>query len=286
LKAKTYCHGAATIINGIPLGLGGAFGIALKTEVEVTLTNEPGEYEVKIMGDENEDPQLARSCINLVLKKFGLENEYGAKIITRSDIPISRGLKSSSACANAIVLAAHKALQKEYTDFEIINTGIEASILARVTLTGAFDDSTATYFGGVVLTDNLGRRILKQYSIEENYEVIIHVPDKKIRKCEVDIQKLKGIREILHHAHDLAMVGNYKEAIKINGEAYGKAMGLDIQIAQKALAAGAETAGISGCGPATVILANSSKKDEIVSAIEGEGSIICTKINDKKAGIQ
>ena len=283
MKASAYCHGAATIINGIPLGLGAAYGIALKTEAEVVLTNEPGEFEVIIKGDENEDTRLALNCVNMVLKKFGFENEYGAKITTQSDIPISRGLKSSSAAANAIVLAAYKALQKEYSDMEIINLGIEASILARVTLTGAFDDSCATYFGGVVVTDNLVRKILKQYSIEEDLEVIIHVPDKKIRKYEVDIQKLKGLREILQNAHNLALSGNYKEAIKINGEAYGKAMGLDIQIAQKAIKAGAQTAGITGCGPATVILAESSKKDEILSVIESEGSIICTKINENKA---
>jgi shikimate kinase len=283
LKARAYCHGAATIINGIPLGLGAAFGIALKTEAEVTLTNDSMEYEVIIKGDENEDPRLAINCVDMVLKRFGFENEYGARITTTSDIPISRGLKSSSAAANAIVLATYKALQKEYSDMEIINTGIEASILARVTLTGAFDDSCATYFGGVVVTDNLVRKILHQYSIEEDLEVIIHVPDKKIRKFEVDIQKLKGIREILQNAHNLALSGNYKEAIRINGEAYGKSMGLDIQIAQKAIKAGAQTAGITGCGPATVILAESDKKDEIISEIDYDGSIICTKINENKA---
>jgi shikimate kinase len=283
LNASAYCHGAATIINGIPLGLGAAFGIALKTEAEVTLTKDPLEYEVMIKGEEDEDPRLAINCVKIVLKKFGFENEYGAKITTKSNIPISRGLKSSSAAANAIVLATYKALQKEYSDMEIINLGIEASILARVTLTGAFDDSCATYFGGVVVTDNLVRKILNQYSITEHLEVIIHVPDKKIRKFEVDIQKLKGIREILQHAHNLAFSGNYKEAIKINGQAYGKAMGLDIKIAQKAIKAGAETAGITGCGPATVILARSSKKAEILSAIGNKGGIICTKINENKA---
>jgi shikimate kinase len=285
LKGSAYCHGAATIINGIALGMGAAFGIALKTEAEVVLTDEPKVYEVTIQGDEGENPLLSRYCVEKVLEKFGLENTHGAKIITKSEIPISRGLKSSSAAANSIILATYSALGQEYDDMDVINFGIEASILAKVTLTGAFDDSCATYFGDVVITDNLTREILAQYPINEDYEVIIFVPENKIRKSEVDIQKLKGIRASIKEAHDLALSGDILSAIRLNGLAYGKAMGLDIMLAQKAIAAGALTAGISGCGPATVILADSGTKDDILTKIEIKDRIICTKTNNKKAGL-
>jgi shikimate kinase len=285
LEASGFCYGAATIINGIALGKGGAFGIALKTEAEVELTNEPGVFEVKIQGDERENPDLARHCVLEVLKKFEMESKYGAMITTTSDIPISRGLKSSSAASNAIVLASFKALDKDYSDMEIINTGIEASLLAKVTLTGAFDDACATYFGNVVVTNNLTRDILTQYPIEEDLVVIIYVPERKIRKFEVNIQRLKGIRETLGMAHDLAMKGDYKSAIQLNGMAYGGAMGLDTEIARKAIEAGAVTAGISGTGPATVILVEPDKKDDIISAIGFEEQVICTGLNREKAGL-
>ncbi|UCE73826.1 MAG: shikimate kinase [Methanomassiliicoccales archaeon] len=285
MEGKAYCHGAATIINGIPLGLGAAFGIALRTEADVLLTEKPGDFEVIIEGDEKENPKLAENCVYLVLKEFGLETKYGAKITTRSDIPISRGLKSSSAAANAIVLATHKALDKKYSDMKIINLGIEASIMARVTITGAFDDACATYFGGVVVTDNLIREILNQYQIEEDFDVIIHVPDKKIRKSDVDIQKLKGIRETLKMAHHLALKGNFQKAISINGMAYGKAMGLNTEIITRALDAGALCAGISGTGPATVILAEHEKKEVICAVIGSKEQVICTAINRKKADL-
>ena len=231
MEASAFCHGAATIINGIALGKGGAFGIALKTEAKVELTNEPGIFEVKIQGDDKENPDLARHCVLEVLKKFEMESQYGAKITTTSDIPISRGLKSSSAASNAIVLAAFKALDREYSDMEVINIGIDASLMAKVTLTGAFDDACATYFGNVVVTNNLTRDILTQYPIDEDLVVIIHVPERKIRKSEVDIQRLKGIRETLGKAHDLAMKGDYKSAIRMNGMAYGGAMGLNTEFA-------------------------------------------------------
>jgi shikimate kinase len=285
LEASAFCHGGATIINGIALGKGGAFGIALKTKAKVELTNEPGVFEVKIQGDEKENPDLGKFCVLEVLKKFNVESQYGAKITTTSDIPISRGLKSSSAASNAIVLAAFKALGKEYSDMEVINIGIEASLLAKVTLTGAFDDACATYFGNVVVTDNLTREILTQYPIEENLDVIIHVPEKKIRKSEVNIQRLKGIRETLRKAHYLAIKGDFKSAIRMNGMAYGEAMGLDTEIAKNAIEAGAVTAGISGTGPATVILVKPDKKEDIISAIGFEEQVICTGLNREKAGL-
>lgn len=283
MKGRAYCFGAATIINGIALGKGAAFGIALKTEAEVILTDEPTVYEVTILGDEDENPFLSQYCVQKVLKQYGLEKIHGAKITTRSEIPISRGLKSSSACANAIILATYSVLGKEYNDMEVINQGIDASILAKVTLTGAFDDSCATYFGNVVVTDNLTRKILTQYPINEDYEVIIHVPEYKIRKSQVDIQKLEGIRTTIKEAHDLALSGDILSAIKINGLAYAKAMGLDTSYAQNAIEAGAVTAGISGTGPATVILTESHKKDDVLGVFGSQDRIICTKTNNIKA---
>jgi shikimate kinase len=285
LEARAYCFGAATIINGIPLGLGAAFGIALKTEAKVVLTDEPNVFSVTIKGHEDENTQMAQLCVLEVLKRFGLDNQFGAKITTQSNIPISRGLKSSSCAANAIVIATFGALRKEYTSMEIINAGIEASILARVTLTGAFDDSCAAYYGDVVVTDNLNREILTRYPIVKDYDVIIHVPKKMIRKSEVNIQKLKGIRNILKSAHDLALEGKFLKAMQINGEAYAGAMGLNNENAQRAILAGAKSAAITGCGPATVILTEPDKKDDILSELGNNGRIILTKINTKSAGI-
>ncbi|WP_455391990.1 shikimate kinase [[Eubacterium] cellulosolvens] len=285
MTGSAYCFGAATIINGIATGKGAAFGIALKTEAEVELTTAPGVFEVKIIGDEEENPMLAQCCVLEVLKKFGLASTHGAKIQTRSEIPISRGLKSSSAAANAIILATFDALGEEYNDLEVINMGIDAALKAKVTLTGAFDDACATYFGNVVVTNNIERKIIKQYSINENYEVLIHVPTKKIKKSEVDTDRLKGIKDAMDAAHELAVKKYYRKAIRINGLTYGTAMGLDTKISTRAIEAGAATAGITGTGPATVILVDPRLKAKVLSAIGSENQIITTVINRTKAGI-
>lgn len=286
MEGNAYCYGAATIVNGIATGKGAAFGIGLKTSAKVVLTSEPTIFEVTIEGDITENPALAQCCVKGVLNKFGLDSEHGAKIITNSNIPISRGLKSSSAAANAIVLATFRALDEDYKDLEVINLGIDAALAAKVSITGAFDDACATYFGNVVITDNLKRKILNQYSIDKEYDVIIHVPSEKIKKTDVDTDRLEGIKTAIEVAHNLAKNKNFLSGILINGLTYGTAMGLDNTITHKALEAGAVTAGISGTGPATLILANPDKKDDIITAIGSKEEIICTKINREKAGIE
>ncbi len=61
-----------------------------------------------------------------------------------------------------MALATTAALGEMVDDFEIVNLGVDAAFDAKVTVTGAFDDACASYFGGVVVTDNLERKIVMQ----------------------------------------------------------------------------------------------------------------------------
>jgi shikimate kinase len=287
MKGTATTHGAASIVNGIACGRGAAFGLALRTEATVELTGEPGRFDVRIENEPGEETALARHCVSLVLERLGLEKEHGAIVTTRSQIPISRGLKSSSAAANAIVLSAFKALGAHATDMDVIDIGIKASFCAGVTITGAFDDACATYFGNVVVTDNIENRILAQYPIDEDYDVVIHVPIQKIRKREVDVSRLRSIRAPAALAARLTMEKDYKNGMLVNGLAYSAAMGLSTDVALRALEAGAATAGVSGTGPATVVLVPPDRTEAVVAAISGCGDkgsgIIRTRINAEKA---
>src|SRR3990170_3892293 len=141
-----YAYGAGTIINAIATWKGAAFGIDLKTEAEVVLTDSK-----KIQGymEEGGDTTLIERCIDLTLLRFG--SSSGAKVATKSEIPIASGLKSSSAAANAAVLATVDALDEELEPMEAIKIGIQAALDAKVTITGAFDDACASMLGGFVI---------------------------------------------------------------------------------------------------------------------------------------
>ncbi|MEW6069425.1 MAG: shikimate kinase, partial [Candidatus Thermoplasmatota archaeon] len=215
------------------------------------------------------------------------EKEYGARIITSSEIPISRGLKSSSVAANAIVVACYKALNEKYNDLEIVNLGVDASLTARTTITGAFDDACASYFGGVVATDNIKRKILKKYKIEKDYEVIIYVPKKKIRKSEIDLKGVKAFSKLSELAFELALRKDYSVAMLINSLVWNDYLKLSPGIEARLLKQGAVAASVSGTGPSIVTLAPEDKVYDVVEIIKTKdrnAEIIETKLNnDKKA---
>lgn len=287
MKGTATAHGAASIVNGIASGRGAAFGVALETTATVELTNEPGRFEIRIEDDPSEEQALSEHCVRKVLQKFNLENEHGARITTRSQIPMSRGLKSSSAAGNAIVLAAFKALGRPFDDLEVIELGIQASFAAGVTITGAYDDACATYFGNVVVADNFRKKILSQYTMKEDYDVIIHVPMRKIRKRDVDTSRLKAIRLPADLAARLTIEGDFLGGMLVNGLAYSAAMGFPTEVAMRALEAGAATAGVSGTGPATVVLSPPGRTQAVLAALQGCGGddswMIRTKVNSEKA---
>lgn len=278
MMGEAFCHGAATIVNAIGIRKGSAFGIKLKTTAKVKLTNEPGKFITIIKNEPSEKPILAEFCVKNVLKKFGLENEYGATITTESDIPISRGLKSSSAAANAIVSATLEALGETLDDMEIIDIGIDAALRSGVTITGAFDDACACFFGGVIVADNKLRKILTTDSLDDDLIPIIHIPNYKITKNSLPMGKIRAISPIAEIAFDLAGKRKFKEAMILNGLAYSSALGLGTEIAIKALAKGAYSAGLSGTGPATVILAYEDNVEDIISVMD-DGQIVQTRLN-------
>ncbi|MDL5504123.1 MAG: shikimate kinase, partial [Candidatus Methanoperedens sp.] len=108
-----YAYGAGTIINAIYTWKGAAFGIDLKTEAEVILTDNK-----RIIGymEEGGDTTLIERSVELTLLRF--ESKTGAKVATKSQIPTASGLKSSSAAANATVLATLDALGEKLEPLE------------------------------------------------------------------------------------------------------------------------------------------------------------------------
>ena len=148
-------------------GKGAAFGVDLWTKAEAELTDEPHVIKTEITSEPKENTALIEKTAIRVLKRLGLENSFGVKVKTFSNIPIAKGFKSSSAAANAVALAATAALDKTLNDLEIVNLGVDAAFDAKVTVTGAFDDACASYFGDIVITDNLNREIVKKLPLDE-----------------------------------------------------------------------------------------------------------------------
>ena len=277
-------YGAVTIVNAISCGLGAALGVDLKTEAYAEITNSPGRFECHILSDLNENTELVEEVCRSLLRHFDLHDEYGAIVETKSNIPIARGLKSSSAAANATSLAVLAAIDRDIDDLTLINLGVNAAIRAGVTITGAFDDACASYYGDIVITNNFERKILKRFLVGDDYSVMIHVPAKKAYTANSRIEKMRLISREIEALHRLAAEGYYWSSMTLNGLAYSSVIGYETRVAIDAIEAGAVAAGLSGKGPSVAAVTSPSNKDRIRNAWkEYEGEVIETKINHEKA---
>ncbi len=268
MKGTGISHGAATIVNAIAGGKGAAFGLDLRTEARVELTTGQG-TSVTIDGLPNEATALAERCVQGVLDLKGGDRSYHAEVRTTSQIPISRGLKSSSSAANAIVLATLDALGEALDPIDAVRIGTKAAIETGVSITGAFDDACACALGGVVLTDNRSERVLHRGRMPEYVRALVHVPTEQIRKSDLPRKRIAAMGGLVDLAFRQAEEGDYYRALTLNGMCYSAALGLDPGIAVKALQNGALAAGLTGTGPATIMLVVEDKVQEFRASMKG-----------------
>ena len=271
--------GAGTIINAIATWKGSAFGIDLKTSAEVQL-NSSDRIKGTIKGGGN--PKLIERCVQLVFEKFNCQD--GATVKTKSEVPIASGLKSSSAAANASVLAALDAIGEKMEPLDAAILGVQAAKDAKVTITGAFDDAAASMLGGVVVTDNRELSLIARNVMES--EVIIYAPKKKAYSSKTDVKRSRIVAPWVDMAYELCIEGNYEKAMTLNGFLYCSALGFDTGPMLMALEAGVEGTSLSGTGPAYTALAHGETADRVADVWSVlDGRVIRTKVNNNGAQI-
>ena len=284
---RAEAHGAVSVVNAVAIGLGCSLGVGLRVEAEVKIIEGADGVEVRLEGVEHQPRDIESSKImaQAIIEALA-KRRVGAEVITYSEIPLARGLKSSSAAANAIALAAKAALGVGVDDLELVKIGVNAAIKAKVTITGAFDDACASYFGGYCLTDNANLRLLRREEGPEDLEVVIYVPEERLDKQKISREIVERFKPFALQAFKLASEGRYLEALTINGLIYSAALGFDIRAAAEAIKHGALAAGLSGTGPAVSALCKSEYVNEVVSALRSlGGKVILTKVNNTRARV-
>src|SRR3989475_277008 len=256
------------IVNAIATGRGVTFGLALRASA--TVERRPDAFGVRVDVADGVDPALALGAARMILHRNGVG--AGLAISIDSEIPISRGLKSSSAVANAVVLASARALEVELEPLEMIRIGVRAATEAGVTLTGAFDDACASFFGGIVSTDNRSDTILRRDRFPDDLIAVVEVPARKIPKASLKGLDFVSIRPQVEAAFRLAERGDYFRAMEANSAAYAPVLGVDETPAVRAREAGAIAAGISGTGPAIIALVRPPHIEPVRKALEESAS--------------
>ncbi len=267
-------HGAVTVVNAIPAGRGAAFGVELATDAEVAIETAAGPVEVVIEGEPDADPGLAQACLAVVADH--LDTPLSGRITTRSEIPIARGLKSSSTAANAIVLALLDALDAEVETAAVLSLSVAAARKAGVTVTGALDDTAASLLGGLVVTDNRQDEVVERKPIQTTPVVLLLVPPTHRETSSVGDQ-LAPMGPLAERLIDDTLAGRWSQALTLNGLSVATCLGEPLDPTYRALAAGAVAAGTTGTGPAVAAVCDRDDTHAVREAWDRyDGEILAT----------
>jgi shikimate kinase len=278
-KARATMHGAVSIVNAIATGNGSSLGISLRVSAEVELAKGRG---IRFLTGRNEDRLVNNIVRNTMPKEMIESNQITIRI--KSEIPIGYGLKSSSAVSNAVALACGRLARDNIDDNAVLDAAVRASLDAKVSITGAYDDATACYFGGFTVTDNYSRRLIRREPAPENLYAIIFLPRNTPRG---DVHKLSALSDLFTDAFRLAEAGEYWKAMKLNGVLASAALSSRYAPIMAALERGALAAGISGNGPSVAAVAYEDEVEDIKSALSKfDGRVIISKINNQKASVE
>jgi shikimate kinase len=184
---------------------------------------------------------------------------------------MAAGLKSSSAAANATVLATLSALGVEVHDdptdggvtrLDACRLGVEAARDAGVTATGAFDDASASMLGGVTLTDNTSDELVSRD--ERDWDVLVWTPPERAYTADADVSQCQRVAPMARLVADLASDGRYAEGMTVNGLAFSAALGFPTDPAVEAMPH-AEGVSLSGTGPSVVAVGAQSELETVAA---------------------
>ena len=283
-RGRAVALGAGTVLNALATGVGSAFALDAETTATVTL-DDTGTITGEIAEDPDADTRLVERCVELTVERYAPSDggDTGGRVHTESEVPMAAGLKSSSAAANATVLATLSALGVEVVDgadgvddgcapesgvsrLDACRLGVEAARAAGVTVTGAFDDASASMLGGVTLTDNRADDLLARE--ERDWDALVWTPPERAYSADADVSRCERIAPMARLVADLAGEGRYAEAMTVNGLAFSAALDFPTEPAVEAMPHAAGVS-LSGTGPSVVAVGERSEL-ETVAAMWGE----------------
>ena len=286
MEGRAAALGAGTVLNALATGTGAAFGIDVETRASVSLDPAAEGVDGAIAEDPDADTALIERCVALATDRWG--DGEGGTVRTDSDVPLAAGLKSSSAAANATVLATCDALGLTVGDadgadgagdagdvagadlpvavtrLEACRLGVRAAREAGVTVTGAFDDATASMLGGVTVTDNGADELRSREAVD--WDVLVWTPPERAYSADADVARCEAVAPMADLVADLALDGRYAEAMTVNGLAFSAALGFDADPAVEAMPH-ATGVSLSGTGPSVVAVADPSDPETDLDAV-------------------
>jgi shikimate kinase len=146
---------------------------------------------------------------------------------------------------------------------EAARLGVEAARDAGVTVTGAFDDASASMLGGLAITDNTEDALLVRDTVD--WAVAVWIPPEQAFSAEASVERCERIAPMADLVHELALAGRYGTAMTVNGFAYAAALDRPAEPMIEALPAVAGVS-LSGTGPSYVAVGDPDAIEDVETA--------------------
>ena len=266
-------HGACSLLHAAGTGYGAS--LSLDLPVIVKALDRPSKRELN-------DPDNLLSAVvdtwveNELPLPDGLEKD-DIHWAVASKIPQSRGLKSSAAISVAAVKALCEATQTSLDDADIVSLSSQAQTASGVSITGSIDDSWACLTKGWKLIDanaeDISSGVIMEGAELNPDDWIVLIAAREPRKSRPQLEDFAPMFNEFEKALIALQQGELLNCLTINGRAMC-AVTNDIQgrkIANDAFINGARSSGLSGSGPAVVIVVPSlvkSSADRIKSTLQ------------------
>ena len=266
MHGRAEAPAAGTVLNALATGVGSAFAIDATTTAEVDLDGS-GTVDGTVADAPDADTALVERCVELAVAEYAddaaaLPDDVGGTVRTESEVPMAAGLKSSSAAANATVLATLGALgvADDVSRTDACRLGVRAARDAGVTVTGAFDDASASMLGGVTVTDNGEDELLAREAFDR--DVLVWTPPERAYSADADVERCRRVAPIAELVADLALDGEFERAMTVNGFAFCAALGYPSDPLVEALP-DAGGVSLSGTGPSFVAVGERAALQEV-----------------------
>ena len=266
-------HGAITIVNALPTGVGCALGISLPVTARVELGGRRAADGAGVEIEAPSDTPLVRESVREAISLAPPREERPVRVAIASEIPPARGLKSSSAVASAVVSATLRALGRDLPPVEVARVAARVGRRVGLSATGAFDDALAGLVSGFVLTDNRQDWLLSSTPVDPRLEVVLLIPPTEHRPSPEWREAFERRADESRRALEEAAQGRWAEAIRRNTTLVEEIMGYDYQaLREELLDQGARACGVTGLGPTLAALVESDHADDVLEALpEGLG---------------
>ena len=257
---KGQAHGACSLLHAAALGYGAA--VALDLPVTVRLLDKPSKREVL-----DGDGVLTALLDAWLAGGHPLPEGHAKEDLhwgVKSEVPKKQGLKSSAAVCIAALRALGDATDTNLDDHELVTLAAEAQIAAGISLTGSIDDAWACLHPGWKLVDvqaPISEGVLMDEPGLPPEEWIVLLVLRGPRESQPVLEDFASQLTAFQEALSALQASNPLVAMTWNGRGTVAAL-RDIEgrkMANDSFMNSARAAGVSGSGPALVIVVPSQQ---------------------------